>query len=87
LNAEAIAAVNRLFAGWFKRNLGGMPTACANSRVHFSPAAGSVAATHLVLAGSATCRAPCGLVGKTFFRVKFLFTGGKYESFAALLAA
>ena len=82
LSAEAIATVNGAIATRLKRNLAGTTTICADCVIHDT----LFAAAGALLAGDAAIFAALRLVGKSFFRKKFLFAGGEGEVLSAIFA-
>lgn len=79
----AVAAVDRLHAGWLERNLGFY---AATGAVYCVELAFATTAACLLLAVFAADNAASGIVLETFFRVKLLFLHSEDELTTAVLA-
>ena len=85
LFSETIAAINGTITAGFEGDLAGLAAFSAYSIIHLAGAA-VVSARVVALAGVTASFAALGLVGETFFCVKFLFAGSESEFVSAIFA-
>lgn len=83
---KTIAAIDGTVTARLKGNLAGLAALGTYGIVHGALTASAVGGATAAFAGIAAGLAALGLVGKTFFREKFLLAGREGEVLAAILA-